>query len=187
MIAHHTSNMGSRFHDHCLGFLFTETQISASFCFGIQGGSYDGISARPPRIGHERSRYASGDIRGDPDSRPDGGSVCGSGICYTRAPRLEEFVEEKEWQVPPRTNAVPSRRNEDHLGLADRQQSQKPMMLLSMGDVGTALSTVRNKLLAHVSPVFTARPVGSERDAPLRGSPADTMKGETLRRRSLSL
>jgi len=117
-----------------------------------------------------------------------GGSVGGSGIPFTPPRPLADLVGETVRRVSPGADAFLPRRHDERTRLAD--QGQGLATPLAMADLYTALSTLRESLLAGVSRVIAATPAGSAQDAPRRHSPVDTRKsrskGKSRRHRSPS-
>ena len=141
-----------------------------------------------PQLDATTSDMPAGTSAVTPAGAAPGGSAGGSGIPFTPPPPLADLVDEKERRVPLGADAFLPRRHGDLTGLAD--QEYNPTTPLAMADLYTALSTLRESLLADVSLVSAASPAGSAQDAPRRDFPVDTRKsrsqGKTRRHRSPS-
>jgi len=147
--------------------------------------------ASPPEI-PKSDAIASGMPAGTSAVTPavaaTGGSAAGSRILFTPPRPLANRVGETVRRVPPGADAFLPRRHDEWTGLVDHDRGSATP--LAMADLDTALSTVRDSLLADVSRVMAARPAGSAQDAPRRDSPVDTRKsrskGKSRRHRSPS-
>ena len=80
-------------------------------------------------------------------------------------------------RVPPGVASFLPRRHDERTGLVD--QNRGSVTPLAMADLDTALSTLRESLLADVSRVIAACPAGSTQDAPRRDSPVKMRKSRS--------
>ena len=93
-----------------------------------------------------------------------GGSAGGSGISFTPPRPLADLVSKTVRRVLPGADAFLPRRHDERTGLVDQDRGSATP--LAMADLDTALSTLRESLLADVSRVIAASPAGSAQDPP---------------------